>query len=164
VHTFRPVVIAVSSVLAALVLIVAGVLVPTVLFRSSERQSEKAEREARALIARRIDTYAAQVLSHSKGPDGPPPAELAEFGDQASLFYATERSGDALTALWVIARAQTGGMLGPYVIYECYTIGLHDLGTVAAGSQVKHLQDCDAVNARIKAQMPTPSPTVSSGR
>jgi hypothetical protein len=158
-------VIAVSSVLAAMVLIVAGILfLPTLLLRPAQRQSEKGEREARALIARRIDTYAAQVLSHSTGPDGPPPAELAELGDQASLFYATERSGDTLTTLWVIARAQTGGVLGPYVVYECYTIGLHDLGTAGAGSQVTHLPDCNGVNARIKARMPTPSPTVSSRR
>jgi len=163
-QSWRPAVIAVSAVLAAMALVVAGILfVPTLLFRPAARQSEQGEREARVLIARRIDTYAAQVVSHSAGPHGPPPAELAEFGRQGSLLYATERSGDDLTALWVTADAQVGGLFGPYAVYECYTIGLHDLGTASAGSQVTHLPDCKAVNARLTAQMPTPRPKVSSG-
>jgi hypothetical protein len=162
VRTLRPVVVVVSSVLAVLILMVAGILfLPTLLTGPSQRQSEKDEREARAQMAQRIDTYAGQVVAHSVGPGGPSTGDLTKYGEPASLRYAPERAGDALTALWVMARAEIGGLLGPYVIYECYTINLHDLGTPTAGSQVTHLPDCTAVNSRFNAL--TPTPTISSG-
>ena len=156
-RTVRPVVV-VSSVLAVLILCVVGALfLPALLTRPSRLQSEKDEREARARMAQQIDTYAAQVVAHSAGPGGPPDGDLIKLGEPASVLYVPERAGGALTTLWVMARAQIGGLLGPYVIYECYTIKLHDLGTPAGGSQVTPLPDCGAVNSRSGARTPAPA-------
>jgi hypothetical protein len=164
----RPVVITVSSVLAALVLIAAAILFrPTLVVLLSGHQTDKDERAGRALVAQRIDTYAAQVVAQSTGPAGPTPAELAALGDpdghETSVEYAADRSGGALTALWVLGQTQVGNAFGPNNVIECYTIDFHDLGAPGATSKVTHLPDCHTVIARLRAQPPTPHPKVSSG-
>jgi hypothetical protein len=159
----RAVVITVSSVLAFLALIVAGLLfLPTLLLQPSKHESDESQRRARALIAQRIDKYATQVVSESTTPAGPSPVDLANLGDQASLMYTADRSGSALTALWVMASAGAGGLFGSYDVDECYTVSFHNLGTPAAGSQITHLPDCGTVLTRLKAQPWTPRPTTSS--
>jgi hypothetical protein len=156
----RTAVLTVSAVLVVLALIVAGVLyLPTLLFLPSRHQSDKSESAARQLIDHRMDTYATQVVAESTSSAGPTPVELAELGEQASVQYAAERPGGALTALWVVATDGVGGLFGPYHVIECYTIAFHDLGTPGAGARITLLPDCTAVNARLKAQPPTPRPT-----
>lgn len=154
-RTKRPATIGLS-ILAALVLIVAAVLLlPKLLFG----QSADSERDAREQIKRRVETFAAQVVAQSTDPAGPALGELAKPVDRVTLRYAADRSTTALTAVWVEGSARAGGAFGPYEISECYALAFHDLGKPGAGSQTTHLTDCRDVTARLGAA--TPSPAVS---
>lgn len=71
------------------------------------------------------------------------------------------RPGVVVSLVLAVLILIVAGLLGPYVIYECYTVNLHDLGTPAAGSQGTHLPDRTVVNSRYNAL--TPTPTISAG-
>jgi hypothetical protein len=158
VRALRPVVLVLSLVVASVVVVA---YLPTLLFKFASRDSDKAARQARAGIEQHVDAYAARVVAASPTPAGPTAADLREPSYRGSLAYVPERSGAALTALWVEASDRTGGLFGAYDIRECYTITFRDLGTASATFQVTHLPDCRGVDARIMAERASARPTPS---
>ncbi|MEV6843149.1 hypothetical protein [Actinoplanes sp. NPDC051411] len=157
-RALRPVVLVLSLVVAAMV---AVAFLPPLLFALASHNAEKAASQRRAEIEQHVEAYAARVVAASPTPAGPPAADLREPSYRGSLDYVAERSGTALTALWVKAGERTGGLLGAYDIQECYTITFRDLGTAGATFQVTHLPDCRAVDARITAGRVSARPTPS---